>query len=243
MHRITLLALALAPFACQAMQLNDDFTLTADLALVSDYRSNGISQTQGNPAAQAGATLMHSSGLYVGAWTSNVDFGLGAKTRQEIDSFAGWYWQATEAISLDLGYTKYNYPRESQFNMSEVYGVFEAYGIQLGFSYSNDGITPAGEDQDSTKIYVGYRTELPGEVGLQLHYGRVDYKDPTFWDSNDVASESYREWEVKLTRDLLGVTWGLSYVDTDLSDSECASNSGFTDVCSAAWVASVSKSF
>ena len=52
-------------------------------------------------------TLTHSSGLYLGAWSSNVDFGGGLKTRQEIDYYAGWLWQATDEVNLDLGYLKY----------------------------------------------------------------------------------------------------------------------------------------
>ncbi len=71
----------------------------------------------------------------------------------------------------------------------------------------------------------------------------MDFKDPLFWTSNGESSESYREWEAKLSRDLFGVTWGLSYVDTDISKDECSSFYGFTDVCSATVVASVSKSF
>ena len=243
MRRITLLALTLAPLACQAVQLNDDFALQIDLNLASDYRTRGISQTQNDPAAQAGATLLHSSGLYAGAWTSNVDYGFGLKTRQEVDYYAGWYWQASDEVNLDLGYIKYSYPKESQFNQSEVYAILGAFGFQLAAYYSNDASTVFGEDQDALYTYVGYETRLPMEVGLELRYGRMDFKDPMFWSTNGDSTDSYHEWQAKLTRDFVGVTWGLSYIDTDLSDAECASNYGFTDVCTATWVASVSKSF
>ena len=94
---------SLLPLSSQAIPLNDDFALEVDLTLASDYRTRGISQTQNDPALQAGATLAHSSGLYLGAWTSNVDFGGGLKTRQEVDYYAGWFWEATDAINLDLG--------------------------------------------------------------------------------------------------------------------------------------------
>ncbi len=243
MRRITLLALTLAPLACQALQLNDDFSVQVDLAVLSDYRTRGISQTQNDPAAQAGATLLHSSGLYAGAWTSNVDYGFGLKTRQEVDYYAGWYWQATDEVNLDLGYIKYSYPKESQFNQSEVYAILGAYGFKLAAYYSSDASTVFGEDQDALYSYAGYETRLPLEVGLELRYGRMDFKDPMFWSTNGDSTDSYHEWEAKLTRDFLGVTWGLSYVDTDLSEAECASNYGFTDVCTATWVASASKSF
>jgi uncharacterized protein (TIGR02001 family) len=235
-------SLSLLPLSSQAIVLNDDFSLLVDVNLASDYRSRGISQTQGDPALQVGATLAHSSGLYVGAWTSNVDFGGGLKTRQEIDYYGGWLWQATDDVSLDLGYLKYTYPKESQFNQSEVYGVLSLYGVKLGVDYSNDA--PGIESkQNSLYSYVGYERELPYGVGLKLRYGDMDFKDPQLYSSSGEAEDSYREWEVKLTHELVGVTLGLSYVDTDLSKSQCASNWGFEDVCSATVVASVSKSF
>ncbi len=246
MHYRTLLALAglaLAPLSAHALPLNDDFSLQIDLAALSDFRSRGISMTLGDPAAQAGATLLHGSGLYAGAWTSNVDFGFDFKTRQEIDLYAGYYWQISDAVSLDLGYTTYSYPKESQFNQSELYALLDAYGIQLGAYYSNDTPSLFGEDQDTLYSYVGYQTRLPAKLDLTLRYGRMDYKDPLIWSRNGASSESYNEWEAKLSRDLLGVTWGLSYVDSDLSQSECSSLYGFTDICSATLVASLSKTF
>lgn len=242
--RVLLAGLALFPLASQAaIPLNDDFAVEADLTLASDYRTRGISQTQNDPAAQAGATLLHSSGLYAGAWTSNVDFGFGLKTRQEVDYYAGWFWQATEEVSLDLGYLKYTYPKEGQFNQSEVYGVLSAYGFQAAAYYSSDAPNYIGKDQDTLYTYVGYETVLPLDVGLKLRYGRADFKDPLYFSRNGTGTDSYREWEAKLSYDLFDVTWGLSYIDTDLSDDQCASNYGFTDTCGATVVASVSKSF
>ncbi|MBC9250209.1 hypothetical protein A9179_07970 [Pseudomonas alcaligenes] len=240
---LLLAGLTLTPLCSQAIELNQDFSLMVDVNLASDYRTRGISQTQGDPTLQVGATLAHSSGLYAGAWTSNVDFGYGLKTRQEVDYYAGWYWQATDAISLDLGRIKYAYPKESQFNQTETYAILSAYGFKAAAYYSDDLPNFIGKDQDSLYTWVGYETQLPLEVGLELRYGRMDFKDPLFWSGSGDSRESYHEWEAKLTRDFVGVTWGLSYVDTDLSENECASNYGFTDTCTATLVASVSKSF
>ncbi|WP_166361237.1 TorF family putative porin [Pseudomonas akapageensis] len=249
---IVLASLALAPLAAQALVLSDDFTLIIDLAAVSDYRSRGISQTLGDPAAQFGLTLAHSSGLYAGAWTSNVDFGksideegneFSFKTRQEVDYYAGYFWQMSDQISLDLGYLKFTYPKESQFNQSEVYATLEAYGVELAAKYSNDMENVFGKNQDTLYTYVGYKTTLPAEVGLELRYGRNDFQDQAFVSGDGGSRSSYREWEAKLTRDFVGVTWGLSYIDTDLSQSECASWYGYGDLCTATVVASASKTF
>lgn len=249
---LVLASLVLASQASQAVTLSEDFSLDVDLAALSDYRSRGISQTLGDPAAQLTLTLIHSSGLYAGAFTSNVDFGAfndeegnqqKIKTRQELDFYAGYYWQMNDAISLDLGYMKYSYPKNSEFNMGEIYAILAAYGVQLGVNYSNDTENVFGKDQDILYTYLGYKAELPAEIGLELRYGRNDYKDPVFFSGDGGSRDSYREWEVKLTRDFIGVTWGLSYIDTDLSASECTSWYGYSDLCNATVVASVSKKF
>lgn len=98
----TLLSLTLATLGtAQAFELNEEFALNVTPALVSDYRASGLSQTQNDPAAQLDLMLTHASGLYAGIWTSSVDYGLGIKTRQELDYYAGYYWQITDDISLD----------------------------------------------------------------------------------------------------------------------------------------------
>lgn len=245
MKAFTLFALgclSVLPLCSQAVPLNDDFSLLMDVTLASDYRTRGISQTQNDPALQGSVTLAHSSGLYLGAWSSNVDFGGGLKTRQEVDYYAGWLWQATDDVSLDLGYLKYSYPKESQFNQSEVYGILSVHGVKLAAYYSDDA-PGIDSQQNSLYSYVGYETELPYDMGLKLRYGLMDFKDPHLYSSSGEAEDSYHEWEVKLTHELAGVMLGLSYIDTDLSKSQCISNWGFDDVCSATVVASTSKSF
>ncbi|TPG66204.1 TorF family putative porin [Pseudomonas arsenicoxydans] len=235
-------SLSLLPLSSQAIVLNDDFSVLVDLTLASDYRTRGISQTLNDPAVQAGVTLAHSTGLYVGAWSSNVDFGGGLKTRQEVDYYGGWLWEATDDVNLDIGYLKYTYPKESQFNQSEVYGILSVYGVKLGAYYSDDA-PGVDSKQNSLYTYVGYETQLPYDTGLKLRYGNMDFKDPHLYSSSGRAEDSYREWEVKLTHELAGVMLGLSYIDTDLSKSQCTSNWGYDDLCSATVVASVSKSF
>jgi uncharacterized protein (TIGR02001 family) len=148
-----------------------------DVTLASDYRTRGISQTQNDPAIQAGVTLAHSSGLYLGAWSSNVDFGGGLKTRQEIDYYAGWLWQATDEVSLDVGYLKYAYPKESQFNQSEAYGILSVYGVKLGAYYSAMRRVSTAS-RTSLYSYVGYETELPLRRGPETALRRHGLQGP-----------------------------------------------------------------
>lgn len=236
--------LACAPLThTQAVELNEDFMLQIDAALVSDYRTRGISQTKGDPAAQFGLTLQHVSGLYAGAWTSNVDYGYGYDTRQEVDYYAGWYWQATEDVGLDLGYIQYRYPKESQFDQSEVYAVLNAYGFEVGAYYSDDLPTYFGRNQSNLYSYVGYGFDLPAEFRAKLRLGRNDAKDPLYVSGDGDTRHTYQEWEARLDRDFAGIDWSVSYIDTDLSQNECYNWQGFKDVCTATVVARATKQF
>lgn len=231
----------LAPWTlAQAIDLNEEFSLALEAGLFSDYRSRGISKTQNDPALQGSATLMHTSGLYAGVWSSNVDFGYGSHTRQELDYYAGYYWQVSDDVALNVSYIDYTYPRQSDLNYSEYFAELNAYGVRLGAYYSDDEY---GGDQSMLYSYVGYGTVLPYDIGLDLRYGVADYEDPVWISADGGSRDSYHEWEVKLSRSLLELDWSLSYIDTDLSQAECTNYKGFDDVCSATLVAAVSKSF
>lgn len=221
----------------QAIELSDDFRLDLKASLLSDYRTRGISQTQNDPALQGDATLMHKSGLYAGIWSSNVDFGHGSRTRQEVDYYAGYWWQMSDDVALDVGYIKYAYPRQSDFNASETVFILHAYGVLAGAQYSSD----LYGNQSALYSYLGYGTVLPYDIGLDVRYGLNDLKDPLFISSSGHDRNSYHEWEVKVSRTLFDLNWALSYIDTDLSSTECLNHTGFDDVCSATLVASVKK--
>ncbi|NWL76705.1 hypothetical protein DM872_07565 [Pseudomonas taiwanensis] len=223
----------------QAITLNDDFSVALEAGLFSDYRMRGLSQTIGDPAIQGSATLLHSSGLYAGVWSSNVDFGGDSNTRQELDGYAGYYWQATDDVSLDVAWYKYVYPKEGGLNYSEYFAELKAYGAKLGGYYSDD----LYGDQSMLYSYLGYGFSLPGDVSLEARYGWVDYKDPVWISASGSARDSYNEWEVKLGKSLFGLDWSVSYIDTDLSQAECSNYLGFDDLCSATLVAGVGKTF
>ena len=79
-----------------------DFDVSMNVGLTSDYIFRGISQTQSNGAIQGGLDVAHESGLYVGTWASNVDFGGDASV--EFDYYLGFGNNITENISYDLGW-------------------------------------------------------------------------------------------------------------------------------------------
>lgn len=119
--------LAAAPaFADEAAPI----TITGSAALTSEYRLRGISQTDRDPAIQAGITITHSSGLYVGTWGSNLSgVGTFGGDNMELDLLAG-YTKAVGGVTLDGGLIYYVYPGAN--TPAAHFDYFELYGSVAG---------------------------------------------------------------------------------------------------------------
>ena len=78
--------IALMPFTFITTKASAEWTSSANVGLFSEYRFRGVKQTDDAPAIQGGFDLSHSSGLYLGNWNSNVEFG---NTSIEMDFYGG----------------------------------------------------------------------------------------------------------------------------------------------------------
>src|SRR6218665_2497463 len=106
-----------------------EHTVSSNIALVSDYRFRGISQTWHLPALQGGIDYAHSSGLYLGTWASNVSgnsYNNGAGL--ELDLYGGYKFAVSQDLTLDLGALAYVYPG-ARLN--------SAPGVATGEKYTN----------------------------------------------------------------------------------------------------------
>ncbi|MGX5727995.1 TorF family putative porin [Metapseudomonas otitidis] len=227
-----------AASSAQAIELGNGFGLDLTLTAVSDYRDTGISQTKGDPAIQAEAILQHESGLYLGLFSSNVDFG--TKTRREDMYYAGITIPFSDDVYLDTYIGRYEYPKEAYADLNEYYAELGAYGFQLAYTYDFD---MRGHAPNSSNWSLGYNFELPYDTGLLVRYGYTDLKFDAFWSGSGDSRQTYHDWEVKLSKEVVGVNLFASYIDTDLSKSECYNALGYDDVCSATVVFGVSKTF
>ena len=60
---------------------------------------------------QGGLTIGHQSGVYAGAWGSNLaGWGTFGGANMELDLLAGYKFKPTEAATVDVGVTWYMYP-------------------------------------------------------------------------------------------------------------------------------------
>lgn len=222
-----------------AVELGNGFDLELELTAVSDYRDRGISQSLGDPAIQGGAMLSSPIGAYVGAWASSVDFGAGTDARVEQDIYAGWYIPVTDELLLDIGWLKYMYPKNNELNSSMYYFGAMYKRFEFAFQYSDDRLG----DQTGAAVYVGYTYDIDESTRAHVRYGINDTKDESLFSASGDTRSKYDDWEISLEKDYWGATWKASYIDTDMSEAECTSFTGYDDLCSATVAVSVSKFF
>jgi len=226
----TILALTLSAMASAADQEGEkkSVSVSGNVALVSDYRFRGISQTDGGPALQGGLDVDFANGFYLGTWGSNVDFA----NSLELDYYGGYRGHISESLSFDVGTIYYDYPSTPDEDpYGELYGKLGFAGFTLGLAYSDDYYLESGKFLYSA---VDYATELGG-FGLNFHLGHNAFDSDKFLGG---AGDSYLDYSAGISREWGGVEWGLSVVDTDLDKGECFGE----DWCDLSAVVSISKS-
>ena len=108
MKQLMIGSAATAMLFCGGVSANE---VEANIALSTDYVFRGFSQTDENPAISGGFDYAFDSGFYLGTWASNVDFG--NDTSIEIDLYAGYAFDLTDSVSLDLSAVQFIYPDET----------------------------------------------------------------------------------------------------------------------------------
>ncbi len=143
--------------------------ISANVALTTDYVWRGVSQnTDESPALQGGFDFSSESGLYVGAWGSNVNFG--GTESLELDIYGGWATEFENGLGLDFGIIRYSYhggADSSDLDFTEFYAGASFAGF--GFTYS-----VGDELGDQYELSYGYDFEA---VSLAVAYGSYDVSD------------------------------------------------------------------
>ncbi len=143
----TLAVLASTASFAQTKAPEPDYTLSYNVAAVTDYRFRGISQTNFKPAVQLGVDFAHKSGFYLGAFGSNVswvkDFNGATKGSYEIDLYGGYKGNITKDIGFDIGLITYQYPGNNSGTANAPRGVAagafsnaSTNEVYLGLSYN-----------------------------------------------------------------------------------------------------------
>jgi len=86
------------------------------LVLTSDYIFRGVSQTDGNPAAQADLHLRSAGGLFAGVWASTTNPPPGDVANREVNVYAGGSWAIAERWAAGLSLVRYLYPDSAAYS-------------------------------------------------------------------------------------------------------------------------------
>ena len=202
------MAISVPAFAqdAAAEEASGPITVSGGAALVSDYRFRGVSLSDKGFALQPFLTVKHESGLYVGAWGSNIVENAGDD--MEVDLYAGF--AGGEGLTYDIGATYYLYPGVSSLNYLELTGKLGStvgpatIGAQLSYVPSQDNTG----NTDNVYVATNASVALPN-TPISI-VASVGIEDGAF-----TAGSEKLDWTLGLTTNFAGFTLGASYVDTN----------------------------
>ena len=229
-------------------ETKSDFTTSGSVGLFSQYIFRGLTQTNRDPALQGNFDINHSSGLYLGAWASNVswprDTTAGSTPYSsggslEIDIYGGFKTDLGKSgFGIDLGALQYYYPGKEnpanlggnpKLNTTELYGAINYHWVQAkisgvvskdawGFGKYGGG---TGHDADGT-----YYAELNANVPIGEYMGGLKGLTGIFhiarqdFKGTDNKPASYNDWRLGLQNAFdNGIVVGAYYTDTNIKDT------------------------
>jgi len=265
-HILAAALLTLPATPALAQEEAKTFSVTGSVALVTDYRFRGVSQSDENAAIQGGITVTHESGLYAGTWASNLaGWGTFGGANMELDLYGG-YKLPVGGGTLDVGLTWYMYPGGADVtDFAEPYvklsGTVGPASLTAGVAYApkqralgNYSGTPEsriGDKEDNLYLWGDIASAIP-ETPVTLK-GHIGYSDgnPGLGPNGTSVAPTGKYWDWMLGADLaLGpVTLGVAYVDTDISFGDRAYLPSFSNsedgssIANGKVIASISAAF
>ena len=207
-----------------------DYTLSYNVGAVSDYRFRGMAQTSFNPAVQGGIDFSHKSGLYLGAWVSNVswvkDLNGASAGSMELDLYGGYKGSVTKDLGFDIGLISYQYPGNnsgtavgtlvapgtfSNASTTEVYGALSYAMFTLKYSRSVTDFLGNLNSSGSQYLDLSAAFDLGSGFTLTPHIGRQTIP-------NQGGLGDYTDYSLSLAKDMgNGLTLSAAASGTDAS--------------------------
>lgn len=207
--------------------------LSANAAIASNYIWRGVTQTTDQAAGQGGIDWGNDSGLYVGTWVSNVNFG-NSDDGYEMDVYAGFSGEAG-GLGYDLGVISYQYPVTPEFNFTEVYVSGTMSLVTLGVAYTVDEAHGNDAENDPTAsglyesgdMYVNGSVDFTaGKSDVSIYFGSYmfdnDGKDFSATGGATVGAVDYNHYGASISKD--GFTFALDKNDLDDPTNAAASD-------------------
>jgi len=198
-------------------------------------------------AVQAGLTVAHESGLYVGTWASNLaGWGTFGGANMELDLIGGFKAPIGNGGTVDVGLTWYMYPGGSdKTDFAEPYaklsGTVGPLSATAGVAYAPKqqalgrwyftGAAAAtgvyddpGDKEDNLYLWGDFAAGVPNTpFTAKAHIGYSDGNPGLGPNATSVApTGTYWDWSLGAEATFKGLTVNVSYVDTDISNRDAA---------------------
>lgn len=160
---------ALVLSLCAAAVPAGAVAVSGNATLTSDYVWRGSSQSDRDPAVQAGLALSADSGAYASLWASSVRFDSAPHASTEIDGVLGWRGQWAPDWAWDANLTRYQYPSAAALNWNELGATVtwkQRVWAQLG--WSDDALA---SDTSGTYVQLGARYPFNDVVRIEAAVG------------------------------------------------------------------------
>ncbi|RKZ46085.1 MAG: hypothetical protein DRR16_20820 [Candidatus Parabeggiatoa sp. nov. 3] len=195
------------------------FEYSANVALTSDSVWRGYTQTDEGWATQGGFDINHETGIYVGAWGSNVKLLEGNTVKPkdradlELDLYLGYAGELTHGLSYDIKAIRYMYPRagsDLNYDFTEFHigmGYALPQGTELGFSYDYSPEFTGKTDTAHHYVFnVGH--SLPNGLGFGAYIGRQYLNKP----------KDYTYYGASISFSIADFEASINYSDTNLDN-------------------------
>lgn len=241
--------LGLAAMIAMPAQAGDWGGFTANIALTSDYRFRGQSQSQGDFAVSGGIDYADASGIFAGVWASNVDFNDVPETYYEVDFYGGFTGALSETTTGTIKAIYYAYPGANYPPGANENDYFELIG---SLSHDFGGATGSLEVAWSPDYFLesGSSVEVAGGLSVPITdkflvfdgglsaSGKLGYQ----WidETLTFGTPDYFFYDIGLSAKVGKATLDVRWIDTDLSEAECF---GGTNLCEGTVVATLTFVF
>jgi uncharacterized protein (TIGR02001 family) len=208
-----------------------DWALAGSVAVQSDYRFRGISQSDRNPVPQGSLNLTGPDGFYVGTWVSQINWQLNGKNENpsiEWDIFGGKHF---DLGGTDLNVEAYEYaypdanvgpggPAASYFE--GIFTLTHAFGpVSLDVVYA---ISPEFSLGGGTGNYIEGQTVITLEDWLTVS-ANIGHQ----WV--DLAPADYTHADFGFTATWTQFVLDARWVHTDLNKANCGFYMGTKNAC------------
>ncbi len=225
------------------------YIITGNVGFTSDYVFNGISQTFRGPAIQGGFDYVHSSGLFLGTWASNISGNQYTNANMEWDMYGGYNGKINDDLGYSVGLISAFYPDgktsvaapNKKWDTSEVNIGATWKGLNIRYTQTITdwyGINTAGF---SPLMWTATDTAATGATGASTaNSTTADSKGSGYLEANysyefseklvvsaHVGHQkiknfdllSYTDYKIGVTKGVDGFVLGAAYTTTNATDN------------------------